>query len=221
MLVSPGWLPVVYRRRRRSGRTGTAKQSRFVDPAYFQLESFDLRTASFLDGECHDARFRDADGKRKLSMVKWQPHLHDWHCYPQCQRHGYFDPIEPECRSIQCTLSSGRSVFGRRGASWQHIPRAGAASPAGTAARLTSSANPSIVGQPVTFTAQITSPTVTPTRPVTFSIGTTILETAQLSAGKAKFTTADLPAGTYSMKATYFGDSNIAKSSATLTQTVH
>jgi len=89
-----------------------------------------------------------------------------------------------------------------------------------TAAKLTSSVNPSAVGQPVTFTAQITSPTVTPTGPVTFYIGSTVLGTAQLSGGKAKFTTAALPAGATLVKATYFGDSNIAKSSATVTQRV-
>jgi hypothetical protein len=55
---------------------------------------------------------------------------------------------------------------------------------------------------------------------VTFSIGSTVLGTGQLSGGKAKFTTAALPVGTSSVKATYFGNSNIAKSSAALTQTV-
>jgi streptogramin lyase len=89
-----------------------------------------------------------------------------------------------------------------------------------TAAKLTSSANPSTEGQAVMFTAQITSPTVTATGPVTFSIGSTVLGTAQLSGGKARFTTAALPVGTNSVKATYFGNSNIGKSSATFTQAV-
>ena len=45
----------------------------------------------------------------------------------------------------------------------------------------------------MTFTAVITSPTVTAQGPVTFTVGKTVLGTAQLSSGKAKFTTSGLP----------------------------
>src|SRR5579864_9623823 len=41
--------------------------------------------------------------------------------------------------------------------------------------------NPSTQGQAVTFTAKLTSPTVTPTGPVAFQAGTTVLGTVQLS----------------------------------------
>jgi hypothetical protein len=81
--------------------------------------------------------------------------------------------------------------------------------------------NPSKRGQTVTFTATITSPTVIPTGPVTFTAGKTVLGTAQLSAGKAKFATATLAVGTTVITATYDGNSNIATSSASLTQTVN
>jgi hypothetical protein len=47
------------------------------------------------------------------------------------------------------------------------------------------------------------------------------LGTAQLSSGKAKFTTSTLPVGSTKVTAIYYGDSNIAKSSASVTQTVH
>lgn len=87
-------------------------------------------------------------------------------------------------------------------------------------ATLTSSPNPSTQGQAVTFTAQITSPTVQPTGPVTFTAGKTVLGTAQLSNGKAKLTTSALPVGSTKVTATYYGDSNIAKSSASVTQAV-
>lgn len=87
-------------------------------------------------------------------------------------------------------------------------------------ATLTSSPNPSIQGQPVTFTAKISSPTVTPKGPVTFTSGTTVLSTAQLSGGKATFTTTSLAAGSTVVKVTYNGDSNIAKSSASVKQVV-
>jgi len=90
-----------------------------------------------------------------------------------------------------------------------------------SAAQITSSLNPSTEGQAVTFTATITSSTVMPTGPVTFRAGNTVLGTAQLSGGKAKFTTSSLPTGTTTISATYYGDSNIARSSASVAQTVH
>jgi hypothetical protein len=87
-------------------------------------------------------------------------------------------------------------------------------------ATLTSSPNPSTVGQAVTLTAKITSPTVTAMGPVTFTMGQTTLGTAQLSGGKATFTTSSLPAGSNVIKVTYNGNSNIARSSAAVTQVV-
>ncbi len=90
-----------------------------------------------------------------------------------------------------------------------------------SSAALTSSPNPSTSGQLVTFTATITSPTARPTGPVAFAVGKTVLGTAQLNGGKAKFTTSTLAVGSTKVTATYNGDSNIAKSSASVTQTVH
>jgi hypothetical protein len=88
-------------------------------------------------------------------------------------------------------------------------------------ATLTSSPNPSAQGQAVTFTAKISSPTVTPTGPVTFTAGKTVLGTAQLRGGEAKLAVSSLPVGSTNVTATYYGDSNIAKSSASVIQTVH
>jgi hypothetical protein len=87
-------------------------------------------------------------------------------------------------------------------------------------ATLTSSPNPSTQGQAVAFTAKIISPTVTPTGPVTFTAGKTVLGTAQLSRGKAILTIASLPLGPTKVTVTYYGDSNIATSSASVIQTV-
>jgi uncharacterized repeat protein (TIGR03803 family) len=89
-----------------------------------------------------------------------------------------------------------------------------------TSAALTSSPNPSTQGQAVTFTATISSPTVIPAGPVTFTTGKTVLGSAQLSAGKAKLTISSLAVGSTKVTATYSGNSNIAKSSASVTQTV-
>ena len=90
-----------------------------------------------------------------------------------------------------------------------------------SSATLSSSPNPSTQGQAVTFTAKISSPTVTPTGPVTFTAGKTVLGTGQLSGGKATLTISSLAVGSTKVTATYYGNSNIAKSSASVTQTVH
>jgi len=87
-------------------------------------------------------------------------------------------------------------------------------------AALTSSQNPSAQGQATTFTARISSPAIIPTGPVTFTSGTTVLGTAQLGNGKATLTISSLALGSTRVTATYYGNSNIAKSSAWLTQTV-
>jgi hypothetical protein len=89
-----------------------------------------------------------------------------------------------------------------------------------SSATLSSSLNPSTAGQAVTFTATITSPTVGATGPVIFTAGKTVLGTAQLGGGKAKLTISTLPVGSTTVTATYYGDSNIAKSSASVKQSV-
>ncbi len=65
------------------------------------------------------------------------------------------------------------------------------------------------------------SPTVVATGPVTFTVGKTVLGTAQLSGGIAHFTSSTLPVGRTTITVTYDGASNIAKSFASLTQTVN
>ncbi|HVI11234.1 MAG TPA: Ig-like domain-containing protein [Candidatus Binatia bacterium] len=92
--------------------------------------------------------------------------------------------------------------------------------PATSTAALTSTPNPSTVGQAVIFTATISSPTVRPTGPVTFAAGKSTLGTGQLSKGKATLTTSSLAAGSTMVTATFNGDSNIAASSASVVQAV-
>ena len=89
-----------------------------------------------------------------------------------------------------------------------------------SAATITSSLNPSTVGQAVKFTAKTTSPTVTAKGPVTFTAGKTVLGTVGLSGGIATLTTSSLPAGSTVVKVTYQGDSDIMGSSASVTQVV-
>jgi Bacterial Ig-like domain (group 3)/IPT/TIG domain len=88
-----------------------------------------------------------------------------------------------------------------------------------TTTSLSSSQNPSIGGQPVTFTAKVTG--ASPTGVVTFLDGGAAIGTATLAAGTAAFTTS-LAAGTHSITAAYGGDGGNAPSvSAVLVQTVN
>jgi type VI protein secretion system component Hcp len=79
---------------------------------------------------------------------------------------------------------------------------------------LASSVNPSMFGQPVTFTATVTGNS--PTGAVTFRDGETVLNVANLSStGVATFTIATMDAGVHHITATYSGDTN-NKSSTTV-----
>jgi len=90
-----------------------------------------------------------------------------------------------------------------------------------SSATLTSSPNPSNIGQAVTFTARITSPTAQPSGPVMFRAGKTVLGSVNLIPGKvARFTTSSLPPGSGKVTATFAGDSDIQESSASVTQVV-
>jgi hypothetical protein len=90
-----------------------------------------------------------------------------------------------------------------------------------SSASISASPNPSTAGQTVTFTAKITSPTVTPKGQVTFSAGKTALGTVQLVNGKASLALSTLPTGSTVVTVSYLGDSNIKGSSASVTEIVH
>jgi hypothetical protein len=87
-------------------------------------------------------------------------------------------------------------------------------SPATTTTALGSSANPSIFGQSVTFTATVSSTASgTPTGTVTFSDGSTTLGTETLNgSAQATFTTSSLTVGSHSVRAQYSGDGNFSGS---------
>jgi hypothetical protein len=100
----------------------------------------------------------------------------------------------------------------------------GAASPAGfsltnlkvsSQATVRSSANPSLPGRSVTFTATITGVT-TPTGQVGFVIDGSAPISVTLVGGQASFTTSSLAVGSHSVVANYGGDSSHNPSSATL-----
>lgn len=95
-----------------------------------------------------------------------------------------------------------------------------------TTTTVSSSVNPSVFSQPVTFTAAVTANSPgngIPTGTVTFKSGNTTLGTSNLDGtGQATFTTSTLAAGSSSITATYNGSSSFTTStSSALTQTVN
>jgi hypothetical protein len=92
--------------------------------------------------------------------------------------------------------------------------------PAATSATLSSSLNPSVRGQVVTFTAAVTSAFSTPTGPVRFVEGscttpTTTWNTSALDGtGHVSFSTDNLSPGTHTMFACYLGNDTFAPSTS-------
>jgi hypothetical protein len=93
-----------------------------------------------------------------------------------------------------------------------------------TTTTLTSSPNPSFLGQEVTFTAVLSPSSLAgdiPTGSVSFLIGTQLLGTAPVDdMGRATFTTSALPLGTIEITARYNGDFCFQGSDAVLRQEV-
>jgi len=87
-------------------------------------------------------------------------------------------------------------------------------------ATVTSSLNPSIFGQSVTFTVTVTS-AVAPTGSVNFIDGSTTIHTATLTGGVATFTTSTLYVGTHAITVHYFGGNDLSTTSAPLLQVVN
>jgi hypothetical protein len=84
-----------------------------------------------------------------------------------------------------------------------------------TTTALASSPNPSGSGQPVKFTATVSSPSGgTPTGTVTFLNGATVLVTKALSGDAVSFIKSNLPLGSNIITAVYGGDSNFASSTS-------
>jgi hypothetical protein len=88
-----------------------------------------------------------------------------------------------------------------------------------TSTYITSSPNPSRVGQLVTFTASVYPAAATGA--VGFKEGSTTIGSASLASGRATFGTSGLPAGVHGITAEYLGDAEHAPSaSSPLSQTV-
>ena len=88
---------------------------------------------------------------------------------------------------------------------------------------VTTSGTPSFVGQPVTFTATVTSThgTIPDGELVTFYDGTSAIGTGTTANGLVTFITSSLSAKTHTIKATYAGDVNFQPSTGTVKQVVN
>jgi hypothetical protein len=127
-------------------------------------------------------------------------------------------PMSPANGQVFVTTSAPGSPLG--------IPLTGTATDAtgaGTSIAITSSVNPSTLGQSVTFTATVTSQTAgTIAGVVTFLDGGASIGTGTLSGGKATLSFSALTAGNHSITASYPGDANFAPSSSSgILQTVN
>jgi Bacterial Ig-like domain (group 3) len=87
---------------------------------------------------------------------------------------------------------------------------------------ITSSLNPSTVGQSVTFKVSVKPRYAgVPTGTVKLTFGLTVLATVSLANGTASYTTTTLPKGSDVIKATYSGSANFSGSAGSITQTVN
>ena len=89
-------------------------------------------------------------------------------------------------------------------------------------AAIISSANPSVTGNSIVFTAKVSGVgTLVPTGKVTFSDGANALAVGDVDAtGTATYTTSGLAIGSHTMGLSYAGDTNYAKASAQMIQTI-
>ena len=94
-----------------------------------------------------------------------------------------------------------------------------------TTTYLSSSSNPSLLGQSVTFTASVTSSSSAATGSITFNVDGQAQPPVTLTSGYynyASYSTSSLAAGSHTITASYSGDTNFAPStSSALTQTVN
>lgn len=94
--------------------------------------------------------------------------------------------------------------------------------PVSSETALATSGSPSLISQPVTFTATVTSAygAIPNGELVTFYMGSTEIGTGTTASGIAMFATSSLTAKTHTIKATYAGDATFKTSYGTVTQVV-
>jgi len=134
-------------------------------------------------------------------------------------------PIEPlESRvllSSSYTYGSATIHFTAETGPVVEIANAAAVS---TTTTVTSSSNPAIVGNLVTFSAQVTAASGSPAGNVTFFDGSSVIGTSAINffTNQATFSTSSLSVGLHSITASYIGSSGFAAStSSVLSETIN
>src|SRR5262249_31867074 len=140
--------------------------------------------------------------ERPARRHRWEARGRRWWPAPPRSRDASAQFLSPDTNDPDFTTSTSTALS-------QTVSKAS------TIAAVLSSANPSVVGQSVTFTTTISVGAPgggTPTGTVTFKDGTTTLATATLSGGLATYTTSTLSVGTRKITVVYAGDSNFVGS---------
>ena len=123
---------------------------------------------------------------------------------------------------LQQFNGSGSSTGGTSILSYIIGNSGGGSGGSGATVTVTSSPNPSSSGQSVTFTANVSGSSGTPTGKVTFYDGSIPLGNGTLSSSNATFATSALSVGSHSITGVYSGDSKYAgATSSALAQTVN
>src|SRR6267143_2431049 len=133
--------------------------------------------------------------------------------------------VVPNSRAVQFNATGSFSFQARYSGDTGNNPATSPCEPltvnkATTTTTLTSSANPSVFGQSVTFTATVTGSTtvVNPTGTVNFLDGAAVIGSCSLPVASpftCTFSTAALSVATHSITATYVGDGNFNTSTST------
>jgi Bacterial Ig-like domain (group 3) len=125
---------------------------------------------------------------------------------------------QPGSRTITAVYSGDTTYLGSTSPALDEL-----VNKADSTTTLTSTPNPSLLSQSVTFTATVNSSLGLPPNGeiVAFQDGDTTIGTAALSVGTARFTTSSLSVGDHAMRAVYAGDARLKTSSGTETQTVN
>jgi sugar lactone lactonase YvrE len=120
---------------------------------------------------------------------------------------------------IQGTFSLTDNSLGATSPSYasQSISLTGAATKSTSTLSLSSSSSLSLISSPITFTANLTAHSGTPTGAVSFYDGSSLLGSAQLVSGIATYTTSSLSLGSHSITATYAADSNFTSATSSAT----
>jgi large repetitive protein len=126
--------------------------------------------------------------------------------------------LAPGSHSITATYSSSTSPSNYAGST--SGPLQITVSQATVTGAITYSPNPAVAGQPEKLIMTLTSTGSTPTGTVTFMDGSTPLGTATVIAGVATLTGQLFTSGSHSITASYGGDTNNGKTSASLTLVV-